>query len=170
MLKPKPASATETSQPAIAAVPAADPLAALQAEHLALTNRHRAACDRIKELETQAADPLSVVLGNLDAGAVLADAGKQLGELCALVVKREAAGTLAIKFTVKPFQANATVITADVAVKTPKLPEAPSVFYPKPDGTVSRHDPRQKHFDFVASNPDRSKPGDAKAYGPGDED
>jgi hypothetical protein len=151
-------------------MPAPDPVEALNAELLTVRNQLAAAIARGRELEAQAADPLSVVLGNLDAGAVLADAGKQLGELCALVVKREAAGTLTIKLTVKPFQANATVITADVAVKNPKPEAAPSVFYPKDDGSVSRHDPRQKHFNFEASNPDGSRIGDKQAYGPGDED
>jgi hypothetical protein len=67
--------------------------------------------DELAKLEK---NPLLLALNVVDAGHVLEDAGDQLKSLSALVIERQEKGVLLLKLALKPFKADALVISAAV--------------------------------------------------------
>lgn len=132
-------------------------IARLVAEREANATRQTALLAKLRELET---NPFAFALSNIDAGAVLVEAGEQLKALCATVQRRQEKGSFTLKLAVKPFKA-ALVLTGDVKIVEPKPEPAMSIFYASEDGTLRRNDPNQKHFNF--SQGDRSD-GDDTAH------
>lgn len=125
--------------------------AALQRE---ITEYQSALKDREEKLKALEENPLTFALANLDAGQVLIDAGESLKDLCAVVLRRQEKGKLALNITVKPFKGEALVFVPEVKVTEPKPEPQQSVFYSTEDGALSRNDPRQREFRFPGRDRD----------------
>ncbi len=125
----------------------ADQLAASQAEVERLV---KLADERLGDLERATEtitvlqkSPLVFALGNLDAGAVLDEAGQQFRDLCETVLDRDEPGKFTIVLTVKPFKEGCFTVTAETKLGEPKPDMPPGLFYLK-DGQLTRNDPRQR--------------------------
>lgn len=100
------------------------------------------------KLKAHEENPFSFALANLDAGAVLHEAGQGIKSLCATVLRRQAKGTIGLSIGIKPFKGQGLIFTSDLKVTEPKPDPAKSVFYASEEGDLSRNDPSQKEFHF----------------------
>jgi hypothetical protein len=124
------------SPPDLSVVPPLDPAAEIADLKSRLSKANADYCGLIEsrdnlryELEKLEKNPLLLALNVVDAGHVLEDAGDQLKSLSALVIERQEKGVLLLKLALKPFKADALVISAAVQVTEPKLEPQQAVFY-----------------------------------------
>jgi hypothetical protein len=105
-----------------------------------------AAVEKVTKIE---GNTFMQVMGQLDAGAVLEEAGVELEKAVKAVSVIGGKGEVTIKVTVRPPKetTGTLVLDAGVGSKIPKPKSEPSLFYPLADGKLSRKDPRQREFE-----------------------
>lgn len=120
-------------------------LTASQSEVASLKEERISLAEQIKSLQE---NPLIFTLNNLDAGAVLEEAGVQMKELSAICLRRQDKGSLTVKLNVRPFKGShgALIIEPEVKLSEPKAEPPQSVFYSSEEGDLSRNDPRQREL------------------------
>ena len=147
------------AKPSIAAMPPPDPVAALQSQLDEALASAAALEGRLREqeaeklqllatLEQLEKNPLVFALASLDAGSELEQAGVDFTALCAEIAKRQQKGSMTLKVVLKPFKGDSFTYALETKVTKPAQEATPGIIYIREDGTLSRNDPRQKHFEF----------------------
>ncbi len=89
---------------------------------------------------------LICALRTADGGAVLADSGDALRELCETILERQTKGTFQLTFSIRPFKDNGLIFDALFAVKPPKPEGTSDILFLDDKGHLTRRDPRQGAF------------------------
>lgn len=149
--KTNPTPKETPANPAITAMPDADPIQILTDDLRAKEKQLDAANAEILALKERVhvaeKNPLLFAMLWMDAGAMVTEAGEKLSALSEKVSKLNTAGTMTIKIKVKPMN-NALLLSAEVSVKAPEPDRIESVFFRHPDGLLALEDPRQGKFKF----------------------
>jgi len=93
-------------------------------------------------------------LWNLKKGAVLAEIGQNLKEVCTAVQNTGKLGALTITLKIKPLENSDGAVTIDVGLTTkmPKPTLGVSIFYVDDDGSLHRDDPKQMSLRLEKEN------------------
>lgn len=90
-----------------------------------------------------------------DGGGTDYDASKALAEVVQAVVDNRAQGTVTLKVTIKPANADCSRVDVQIAVDTkkPKRGSNPAIFFTGDKGRLLRHNPKQMSMrDVVGDN------------------
>lgn len=89
------------------------------------------------------ARPFHEVLIELDSGAVAAVLTEKLASLVQAVDEHQKAGTLTLTLAIKPNGAGKAMVDARVKSSPPEGSADTSMFFARPDGSLTRTSPRQ---------------------------
>lgn len=123
-------------------------LAAAKAECAQWKKRSEEAEKYLAELD---ANPFILALRNIDAGAVLDDAGKEVKTVTEAVHRLGTKGSVTVKlgFAIMDNVADAITIDPTVTAVKPKQKVAKGIFFADADGNLSRNNPNQGEFGFA---------------------
>lgn len=87
------------------------------------------------------------LLSQIDQGFFEKEVQDNLRELMAAITDTQKKGTITLTITIAPKpKFRAMGVTGDVKIGKPKHPAIETLFFPTPDGNLTRHDPRQIHM------------------------
>lgn len=87
-------------------------------------------------------------------GATHDELTEALRALTLAVSEERRAGTLTLKITIKPLaKGDGVEVSADVKLAAPTPVPGVSIFYPTPEGSLQRQDPRQQAMDLREIGP-----------------